>query len=101
MRILEALSLNRYKSKLNGAYKRFLKDDDYKIVLRDIVGFSQLGLYNPEIDYTDAMLHELRGRQQMALHILRHLDVDAVQQIELQNDALMQATAITEDNPNG
>lgn len=97
MRLIEKLDWKRLASRLNGAYKRMLNDDDHKLIIRDIVGFAQLGVYNPNVTYTNEQLHELRGRQQMALHILRHLDVDAVQQIEHQNDAQTQGNYMNED----
>ena len=80
--------------RLNGAYKRMLKDDDHKLIIRDIVGFAKLGQYEPDTSYTPEQLLELRGRQQMALHILRHIDIDAEAQIKAQNDAQAQAQGI-------
>lgn len=97
MRWIEKLNLNQYKSKLNGAYKRLLNDDDKNLVIRDIVGFAKLGLYDPLVSYTPEQLIELRGRQQMALHILRHLDIDATEQIQHQNDAYTQASYLNEE----
>lgn len=97
MKFLESMTWKRYASRLNGAYRRFLKDDDHKMVIRDIVGFAKLGLYEPETTYTAEQHAELRGRQQMALHILRHLDLDAVELIERQNEIQQQASYITED----
>lgn len=101
MRIIEKLTWRMLASRLNGAYKRMLGDDDSKLIIRDIVGFAKLGSYEPDVSYTPEQLIELRGRQQMALHILRHLDVDAVSQIEHQNDAQAQGNYITEEQYNG
>ncbi len=85
-----------YTTRINSAYKRLLGKDatDSKLILRDIVGFAKLGLYEPNIAYTPEQLAELRGRQQMALHIMRHLDIDAVKQIELQNEAQTQGASL-------
>ena len=80
MRLIEKLNFKMFASRLNGAYKKMLKDDDNKLIIRDIVGFAKLGAYEPNVAYTAEQLLELRGRQQMALHILQHLDVDAVSQ---------------------
>ena len=93
MRMIEALDFRRWFTSLSSAYKRLLDKDsgDGKLVLRDIVGFAQLGLYDPNSQHTPESLHELRGRQQMALHMLRHLDIDAVRLMELQNEAHTQA----------
>lgn len=101
MRLIEKLNWKMYASRLNGAYKRMLKDDDNKLIIRDLVGFAKLGLYEPGVEYTPEQLIELRGRQQMALHILRHLDCDAVEHIEYQNDAQTQASYLNEDNQHG
>lgn len=101
MRFVEKLLPHRLAAKLNGAYRRFLKDDDHKLVIRDIVGFSKLGLYEPGIEYTSEQLIEIRGRQQMALHILRHLDIDAVSQMEHQHDAQYQGSYLNEEQNNG
>ena len=97
MRFIEKLSWKRLATRLNGAYRKMLKDDDHKLIVRDIVGFSKLGLYEPGVEYTKEQLLELRGRQQMALHILRHLDINAVEQIEYQNDAQQQGNYLNED----
>jgi len=97
MRLIEKLNWKMLASRLNGAYKRMLKDDDHKLIIRDIVGFAKLGHYEPDVSYTPEQLLELRGRQQMALHILRHLDVDVVAQIEHQNDAQTQGNYISEN----
>jgi hypothetical protein len=97
MRFIEKLSWKRLATRLNGAYRKMLKDDDHKLIIRDIVGFSKLGLYEPSVEYTKEQLLELRGRQQMALHILRHLDINAVEQIEYQNDAQQQGNYLNED----
>lgn len=88
-------------SKINGAYRRLLRDDDHRLLIRDIVGFSKLGLYEPGVEYTPEQLIEIRGRQQMALHILRHLDIDAVSQMEHQHDAQVQGSYLTEEQQNG
>ena len=101
MRLIEKLSFKMMFSRLNGAYKRMLKDDDHKLIIRDIVGFSGLGKYDPADVYTPEQLCELRGRQQMALHILRHLDIDAVAQIEHQNDAQATGNYINEEERYG
>lgn len=101
MRLIEKLNWKMYASRINGAYRRMLKDDDHKLIIRDIVGFAKLGAYEPDAAYTPEQLTELRGRQQMALHILRHLDVDAVTQIEFQNDAQTASTYLNEEYPNG
>lgn len=101
MRLIEKLNWKMYASRINGAYRRMLKDDDHKLIIRDIVGFAKLGAYEPESTYTSERLMELRGRQQMALHILRHLDVDAVTQIELQNDAQTASNYLNENEHNG
>ncbi|AUR93049.1 hypothetical protein NVP1182O_07 [Vibrio phage 1.182.O._10N.286.46.E1] len=101
MRMIERLNWKMLASRLNGAYKRMLNDGDHKLIVRDIVGFAKLGMYEPAIEYTPEQLIELRGRQQMALHILRHLDIDATAQIEYQNDAQAQGNYINEDNQNG
>lgn len=87
MRLIEKLSWKLLAARLNGAYRKTLGHDDSKLIIRDIVGFSKLGLYEPSIEYTPEQLIELRGRQQMALHILRHLDISVTEQIEHQNDA--------------
>ena len=99
MRMIEALDFRMWFTRLNGSYKRLLDKDtgDGLLILRDIVGFSKLGLYEPNVDYTKEQLLELRGRQQMALHILRHLDIDAVRMMELQNDSYTQASNLNED----
>ena len=70
---------------------------DGKLILRDIVGFAKLGLYEPNTTYTPEQLLELRGRQQMALHILQHLDIDAVSMMELQNEAYTQSNNMSEE----
>lgn len=101
MRMIERLNWKMLSARLNGAYKRMLKDDDHKLIIRDIVGFAKLGLYEPGIEYTPEQLIELRGRQQMALHMLRHLDIDVTAQIEYQNDAQQQGNYLNEDNHNG
>lgn len=101
MRMIERLSMQMFGARLNGAYKRMLKDDDHKLIVRDIVAFSKLGLYEPNIEYTPEQLLELRGRQQMALHILRHLDLDVSEQIERQNDAQQLSQYWNEDQYNG
>lgn len=98
MRYIEKLNWKMFASRLNGAYRRMLKDDDHKLIIRDMVGFSKLGVYEPLEPYTPEQLIELRGRQQMALHILRHLDIDVVEMIEYQNDAQAQGKQINEDN---
>lgn len=87
MRLIEKLSWKLLAARLNGAYRKMLGNDDSKLIIRDIVGFSKLGLYEPGIAYTPEQLIELRGRQQMALHILRHMDISVIEQIEHQNDA--------------
>lgn len=97
MRMIEKLNWKMLASRINGAYRRLLKDDDHKLIVRDIVGFAKLGLYDAHVEYTPEQLIELRGRQQMALHILRHLDIDAVTQIEHQNDAQAQGTYLNEE----
>lgn len=101
MRLIEKLNWKMLASRLNGCYRRLLKDDDHKLVIRDIVGFAKLGQYEPDTSYTPEQLIEIRGRQQMALHILRHLDIDAVTQIEYQNDAQTQGSYLNEDNQHG
>ena len=101
MRMIEKLNWKMLASRLNGAYRRLLKDDDHKLIIRDIVGFAKLGQYEPEASYTPEQLLELRGRQQMALHILRHLDIDATTQIEYQNDAQAQGNYLNEETYNG
>lgn len=99
MRMIEALDFRMWFTRLNGSYKRLLDKDtgDGLLILRDIVGFSKLGLYEPNVNYTKEQLLELRGRQQMALHIIRHLDIDAVRMMELQNDSYTQASNLNED----
>lgn len=99
--MIEKLNWKMLASRLNGTYKRMLKDDDHKLIIRDIVGFAKLGAYEPETSYTPEQLLELRGRQQMALHILRHLDIDATAQIEHQNDAQAQGNYINEEQQYG
>lgn len=101
MRLIEKLNWKMLASRLNGCYRRLLKDDDHKLVIRDIVGFAKLGQYEPDVSYTPEQLIEIRGRQQMALHILRHLDIDAVTQIEHQNDAQTQGSYLNEENQHG
>ena len=101
MRMIEKLNWKMFASRLNGAYRRMLRDDDHKLIIRDIVGFAGLGKYEPGVTYTSEQLAEIHGRQQMALHILRHLDVDAVTQIEHQNDAQATGSYLDEENPNG
>ena len=96
MRLIEKLTWKALATRLNSAYRRILKDDGKDLIIRDIVGFSKLGLYEPSVSYTPEQLIELRGRQQMALHILRHLDIDAAQQIEHQNDAHIQGSYLSE-----
>ena len=91
MRWIEKLDWRQHASRLSGTYKRMLKDDDHKLIVRDIVGFSKLGQYEPLTEYTPEQLLELRGRQQMALHILRWLDIDVEAQIRANNDAQAQA----------
>jgi len=97
--MIERLDFNMWFTRINGAYKRLLDKEsaDGKLVLRDIVGFSKLGLYEPNTSYTPEQLIELRGRQQMALHLMRHLDIDAVKMIELQNEAYTQGNDISEE----
>lgn len=97
--MIEALDFRMWFTRLNGSYKRLLDKDtgDGLLILRDIVGFSKLGLYEPNVNYTKEQLLELRGRQQMALHIIRHLDIDAVRMMELQNDSYTQASNLNED----
>lgn len=99
MRQIEAMSFKMWFTRISASYKRMLnKDDgDGKLILRDIVGFSKLGLYEPSIEYTPEQLLELRGRQQMALHMLQHLDIDAVAMMQLQNEAYTQSNNLNED----
>ena len=99
MRQIEAMDFKMWFTRISGSYKRLLnKDDgDGKLILRDIVGFSKLGLYEPNTSYTSDQLLELRGRQQMALHMLRHLDIDAVRLMELQNEAQSQGASLNEE----
>lgn len=100
MRLIERLSFKRFFTGMNGAYKRLLDKDssDGKLILRDIVGFAKLGFYEPNQAYTSEQLIELRGRQQMALHIIRHLDIDAVALMELQNEAHTQSNNLTAED---
>ena len=99
MRMIEALDFRRWFTTISSAYKKLLDKEtpEGKLVLRDIVGFSKLGMYEPNTTYTAEQLIEMRGRQQMALHIMRHLDIDAVRLMELQNEAHTQANNINED----
>lgn len=98
MRQIESMDFRMWFTRISGAYKRMLGKDstDGKLILRDIVGFSKLGLYQPNTDYTAEQLLELRGRQQMALHMLQHLDIDAVHLMELQNEANTQGASFNE-----
>tara|TARA_R110001632_G_scaffold74944_3_gene171025 strand:- start:1157 stop:1453 length:297 start_codon:yes stop_codon:yes gene_type:complete len=97
MRLIEKLGWKSYAQRLNGVYRRILKDDDHNLIIRDIVGFAKLGEYDPTSEYTPEKLMEMRGRQQMALHILRHLDADVEAQIRANNDAQAQASAMDYD----
>lgn len=90
MRLIEKLNYKRLAARLNGAYKKMFAVDDNKLVIRDIVGFARLGIYDPDSTLPSEELHRLRGRQEMAMHILRHLDMDIIQMIEHQNDAQLQ-----------
>lgn len=97
--MIESMDFRMWFTRLSSSYKRLLDKDsnDGKLVLRDIVGFAKLGLYEPNTSYTPEQMLELRGRQQMALHIMRHLDIDAARLIELQNEAYTQANNINEE----
>jgi hypothetical protein len=100
MRQIESMSFPVWFSRISASYKRLFDKGtgDGKLILRDVVGFSKLGLYDPETSYTADQLLELRGRQQMALHMLRHLDIDALELIALQNEAYEQSLELqTED----
>jgi hypothetical protein len=99
MRQIEGMTYPQFFTRLSGAYKKMLggKAQDSKLILRDIVGFAELGLYNPTAKCTGDELLELRGRQQMALHILQHLDIDAVSMMSLQNEAHTQGASFLED----
>lgn len=99
MRQIENLDFRMWFTRINGAYKRLLGAEsvDSKLILRDIVGFSKLGLYEPNAKYSPEVLAELRGRQQMALHMLQHLDIDAVKQLELQNEAITQGASLNNE----
>ena len=69
-KLLEKLGIMRHSARLNGAYKRLLKDDDGQMIIRDIIGFSGLMEFNTGED-----LKIVEGRRQMAMHILQHLDL--------------------------
>ena len=99
MRQIEAMDFRMWFTRISASYKRLLDKNtgDGKLILRDIVGFSKLGLYEPNTSYTPEHLLELRGRQQMALHMLQHLDIDAVKMMELQNEAFTQSNNINEE----
>lgn len=99
MRQIESMTFKMWFTRISASYKRLLnKDDgDGKLILRDIVGFSKLGLYEPEVTYTPEQLIEIRGRQQMALHMIRHLDIDAPALMELQNEAYTQGSSLTNE----
>jgi hypothetical protein len=99
MRQIESMDFRMWFTRISSSYKRLLGNDstDGKLILRDIVGFAKLGMYEPNAAYSPEQLMELRGRQQMALHMLRHLDIDAVQLMELQNEAHTQGASFNED----
>lgn len=90
MRFIEKLNYKRLASRLNGAYKKMFAVDDNKLVIRDIAGFAKLCSYEPDLQLPSEELHRLRGRQEMAMHILRHIDMDITEIIEHQNDAQIQ-----------
>lgn len=98
-RQIESMDFRMWFTRISSAYKRLLGADsvDSRLILRDIVGFAKLGLYQPNTVATPEQLIELRGRQQMALHMLRHLDIDAVQLMELQNEAHTQGADLNEE----
>lgn len=97
-RQIEAMDFKMWFTRISASYKRLLDKNsgDGKLILRDIVGFSKLGLYE-DVKYTPEQLLELRGRQQMALHMLRHLDIDAVKLMELQNEAYTQGASLNNE----
>ena len=96
-RIIERMSRSMFTSRLIGAYKRAFDQDDKKLLIRDIVGFSGLMSYDPEIKCDEKEMWMREGRRQMAMHILRHLDMNPIEIIQHQNDAQATGQAIYED----
>lgn len=91
MRILERFNGRQLLSRINGAYRRFFNDEqDAKLILRDIVSFSGLCEYrdSPTVSRDDLLVME--GRKQMAMHMLRHIDIEPREFVEAHNDAIAQ-----------
>lgn len=97
-RLIEKLTFKQAISRLSGAYKRLLVDDqDARLVLRDIVGFSSLMTYHEQVEINKDQMLVLEGRRQMAMHILRHIDLDPRELIEARNDLQIQNEEMTHE----
>ena len=94
MRQIEKLTDKQLLSRVSGAYKKLLDHDDGKLVIRDIVSFAELTPVRFDVSVSPNELLVMEGRRQMAMHILKHLDLDPRQIIEATNDAAIQFNAI-------
>lgn len=84
-RSLESFTNEQLNARVRGAYRKIFDIEDHKLIIRDVVAFANLA-YHPE-SVTIEELPFLEGRRQMAMHFLRHLDIDPREIIEYQNDA--------------
>lgn len=97
------ISATQLFSKLNNGYRALLGGDIEqdsldkeqlaefgRLIQMDIVGFAKFGEHPDTLTIDrDAMLI-LEGRRQLALHMLKHLDMSARQIIETLNDSILQ-----------
>ncbi len=83
-RQVQKMTERQLMASLCESYKLLLADND---IVKDIVSFSGVMEYRSTTELNKDELLIMEGRKQMALHILRHLDLEPRELIEQHNDA--------------
>ena len=83
-RQVKKMTEKQLMASLCASYKELLADND---IVKDIVSFSGVMEYRCTTELNKDELLIMEGRKQMALHILRHLDLEPRELIEQHNDA--------------
>ena len=97
MRFWPKTSAKQQALDLNAAYKRILNEPD---ILSDLISYSGIFREDDANQSTEQMLI-WEGRRQVAMRMIRHLDLDVQQMLMHHNDAEAINQAINEDINNG
>lgn len=91
------MSPEQLQSRLINAYKDLLENGkDSALVMRDIVDYSGIMQPRDATNYEPNELLIMEGRRQMAIHMIKHIDCDPRQLLEIANDAAVTNNTMSE-----